>query len=267
MEKVLINLVTHSAYKDVCLNFLELFKKNWKDCPFDFIISVVGEPMEFKEYQTKYCGKNCQLPEAVYKTMHNSQYKYVISFLGDAFIDKKVDNYVIMDLLKEIENCNIQYCCLIPKKPFRFVGKKAGNNIRYISSFDAYNMSFVAFIASRNFIETEFSGQISDLKFESKYLELNGKNKVYYNDRVIVTNNIFNIIPGIDAGEWNRHAYKKLRRDNPEICFNSRQIAPLTATIKNDLFRVLQLFVSKKHRKVIKKIVSKIFKIKFVTDY
>lgn len=63
-------------------------------------------------------------------------------------------------------------------------------------------MSFVAFIANRNFIETEFSGQISDLEFGSKYLELNGKNKVYYNDRVIVTNNIFNIITGIDAGEW-----------------------------------------------------------------
>ena len=43
MNKVLVNLVTHSAYSDVCDNFLELFRKNWKDCPYDFVISIIGD--------------------------------------------------------------------------------------------------------------------------------------------------------------------------------------------------------------------------------
>ncbi len=266
MSKVLVNLVTHSAYKDVCTDFLKLYSKNWKDCPFDFVISVVGEKIEFEGFYTVYHGKTCQLPEAVYKLMHNSKYEYCISFLGDAFINEKVDNSVIDALLTEIRNNGIQYCCLIPRRPFRLVEKIAGNGIRYISSFDVYNMCFVAFIASRNFIEKEFSGHISDLEFESKYLRINGDKRFYYKDRAIVIDNILNIVPGIDAGKWNRHAYKKLHNDNPDIHFNSRDIASLTTTAKNDLIHVLQLFISKKQRRIIKKIMSKIFKMKFMTD-
>jgi hypothetical protein ELI_1804 len=267
MSEVLINLVTHSAYKDVCMDFLKLYRNNWKDCPFDFVISVVGEKIEFEGFHTVYHGKTCQLPEAVYNVMHNSKYEYCISFLGDAFINKKVDNNDISNLLIEIKNNGIQYCCLVPRRPFRLIGKKAGSIIRYISSFDVYNMCFVAFIASRNFIEKEFAGQISDLEFESEYLRINGDKRFYYKDRVIVTSNILNLVPGIDAGKWNRHAYKKLHNDNPDIHFNSRGVASLTTTVKNDLIHVLQLFISKKQRRIIKKVMSKIYKMKFMTDY
>ena len=47
MKKVLVSLVTHSAYKDICDNFLEMFDKNWNDCNYDFCISIIGDKIIF----------------------------------------------------------------------------------------------------------------------------------------------------------------------------------------------------------------------------
>lgn len=267
MSRIIVNLVTHSAYKDVCLDFLELFDKNWSNCPYDFVVSVVGEKINFDKYQTIYHGEKCQLPEAVYNVMKDGQYDYCISFLGDAFINKKIDNETIKKLMTEIKFKEIQYCCLVPRKPFRLKKKIAGQGIRYISSMDAYNMCFVAFIASRDFIEKEFTGEISDLDFESRYLMKNEGKKFFYKDRVIVTENFFHLVPGIDAGKWNKHAYKKVHRENPEITFNSREVASFLISLKSDIIHVSQIFVSKRQRRIIKMVLTKLFKIKFMTDY
>ena len=267
MSKIIINLVTHSAYKDVCLDFLKLFEKNWSDCPYDFVISVVGENIDFGNYSSIYHGKKCSLPEAVYNVMTDEQYEYCISFLGDAFINEHVDNKMIEELLKKIRSENIQYCCLIPRKSFRLKNKLISQELRYISSMDSYNMSFVAFIASRDFIKNEFANGISDLDFETKYLMNNDKSNIFYKDRAIVTKNVFHLAPGINAGKWNRHVYKKLRRDNPEITFNSREVESFVSMIRKDMISVFQILLSKKQRKTIKRLLTKIFKIKFVTDY
>ena len=165
MKKILVSLVTHSTYKDVCDNFITLFDKNWNNCAYDFCISVIGEKVSFFEKNTVYYGENCTLPEAIYNTMNNSKYDYCISFLGDAFINKNINNNMVESLIKELDNNNIEYCNLVPRIAYRFHKKKATEYTRYISSNDSYNMSFVAFIASREFVLKEFCGKITDLDF------------------------------------------------------------------------------------------------------
>lgn len=267
MSKILINLVTHSSYADVCQNFLSLLKKNWSDCPYDFIISIIGQKISFDGYICHYHGKNCKLPEAIYKEISESDYEYCISFLGDAFINSKINNEEVFKLIHVIENCNIEYCCLIPRKPFRFKKKKVGDMLRYISSYDAYNMCFVAFIASRKFILKEFCNGISDLEFEKKYLEENTDNYFFYTDRVIVTKNVFNLVPGIDAGKWNRHAIKILKNSNSDISFCDRERISFFKNIFSDIIHFSQIIVSKKQRRIIKKFLKNIFGIKFTTDF
>lgn len=266
MEKVLVSLVTHSAYKDICENFVALFNKNWNTCTFDFIISVVGDDVRFDDIKTIYHGKHCQLPMAIYNVMVESDYDYCISFLGDAFINSPVDNLAVEQLLSFIQSKRINYCCLIPRIPFRLKKKTASKDTRYISVNDAYNMCFVAFIASKKFVLEEFNN-ISDLEFETKYLGNTNKNNFYYDDRVILTRNIFNLEPGIDAGMWNRRAIKKLNRDNEDIIFSERKKVPVLKSIKNNIIQVMQIFISKKQRFYLKTMISRIFKVKFMTKY
>lgn len=267
MSKVLVSLVTHSKYQDVCDDFLKLFEKNWSDCAFDFFISVIGENIEFEGKKTIYHGKNCTLPGAIYNIMYNSEYDYCISFLGDAFINGKIDNREIEELINCIIQKKIEYCCLIPRIPFRFKELIACDKLRYISSEDSYNISFVAFIASKKFISNEFNNEITDLDFEMKYLKNADGNYYKYTDKAIVRKNIFNIFPGIDAGEWNRHSFNKIRKANRNIVLTNRKKVSIFKTLTNDCIHILQVFVSKGQRMKVKKILGKVPGIDFVTKY
>ena len=267
MKKVLVSLVTHSAYKDVCENFIELFDKNWNDCKYDFQVLVIGNEISFDEKNVTYYGKECSLPEALYIAMSTSDYDYCISFLGDAFINKKIDNSMVESLIKEISDKKIDYCSLIPRIAYRFRKKVAGKNMRYISSNDSYNMSFVAFIASRRFILKEFSGKITDLDFEKKYLNRFNKGCHIYKNRVILTKNLFGLVPGIYAGKWDRHSLRKLQKDNPEIVFVHREKISLCVMMKNDFIQIFQIFASQRQRFFLKKILSKLMGAKFATEF
>lgn len=267
MKKVLVSLVTHSAYKDVCNNFISLYDKNWSDCPYDFYISVIGDEVLFPGKKTVYFGRECTLPEALYNIMNDTDYDYCISFLGDAFINKKIDNIMVESLVKELDENGVEYCNLIPRTAYRFNKKVATRNTRYISTNDSYNMSFVAFIANREFILKEFAGKVTDLDFEKKYLNRGNKRCYTYKDRVILTENLFGLIPGISAGKWDRHALRKLQHSNREVCFTNRKKLSYFDMIKNDMIMIFQIFASQKQRVFLKKLLSKILKTKFATDF
>ena len=267
MKKILVSLVTHSAYKDVCENFIKLFDKNWKDCKYDFRVLVIGNEISFDKKKVNYYGKDCSLPEALYLAMSTSDYDYCISFLGDAFINRKIDNIMVDSLINDINEKNIDYCNLMPRVAYRSHKKIAGKNMRYISSNDSYSMSFVAFIASRRFVLKEFAGGITDLDFERKYLNrINQCNQVY-NDRVILTQNLFGLVPGIYAGKWDRHALGKLQRDNPEIFFTDREKVSRHVMVRNDFIQMFQIIASQRQRIILKKIISKLTGAKFATEF
>lgn len=60
-----------------------------------------------------------------------------------------------------------------------------------------YGHSYVASIASRGFILREFCKEISDYNLEIKYLRETKKRKCVFNNRAVVSENVFNIAHGI----------------------------------------------------------------------
>ena len=174
---------------------------------------------------------------------------------------------MVESLINEMEEKNIDYCNLVPRIAYRFRKRVVDKNMRYISSNDSYNMSFVAFVASRRFILKEFAGKITDLEFEEKYLSCSDKKFCIYKNRVILTKNLFGLIPGIYAGKWDRHAYRKLQKDNPEILFTQREVISVSVMIRNDFIQVFQIFASKRQRIILKKIISKLTGRKFATEF
>ncbi|BAK48511.1 hypothetical protein CXIVA_25430 [Clostridium sp. SY8519] len=267
MNKIVIVLVTHSSYKDVCNNFIELYKKNWPDCPYSFMALTIGDTTQFENISTINYGTNCTLPGALYRVMASGEYDYCISFLGDAFINGRIKNNDVCSLINKLYKESIDYCCLIPRYPFRFKEKKINEYLRYVSSVDAYNISFVAFIASKKFVREEFKNNITDLEFEQKYLKRCISDSVIYCDKAILRKNIFNICPGIDSGKWNRHAIRKLEKSNPEVTFTNRPIATPTEGIRSDIIQLLQLIIKRKHIVSIKQKLTKYMNFKFTTRF
>lgn len=263
MECVIV-LMTHSSYVDICDNFVSLLHKNWPDCPFKVVGAVIGENRCIQGIDTIYVDTNEKLTDCIKAVMKEHEADYYMCFLGDAFISSRVCNDQVFALLNEIKEKEANYCKIIPMK--KDSNNHYPNNIRNIRKKDVYAHTFVAFIATRIFVETELIGT-TDFEFEKKYLEIaaSSMDNGVFPDHFVVVKNIFHIIPAIVKGKWDRLALKSLEHNNPEIFFSNRDKLGLRDQCKLIVISMIEGMVPSKSRKKLKKFFSSIG-IKFVTD-
>ena len=216
-----IILVTNSKYIEICDIFKKLKDKNWDGCSYKMTLSYCGGYIETNDFRNViYNGEKCSLPTCIYNVMRVSESDYFMCFLGDAFIYKNINKESVEKIVEKIEVEKIDYLRIFPVIYNEDKLKADVEGLRRLSYKDR-GISFVAFIASRKFIENEFANNITDYDFEVKFLrmtycktvpEIWRQYKIY-----TVDNNVFNIIPGIDKGRWERDAYNLIRKFNPEI--------------------------------------------------
>lgn len=222
-----IIMPTTTNYLDISLNFIELLRINWPDAFQNVILSVAGELKSnknvFRQVKIVENEKGSSLPECVYNASQRYEADLYIIFLGDAFITKKVDCSKVINLLNSLIEHKIQYCRLLPqlylkKSPFE------NHLFRYITSNERYSHSFVAFIATRAFIDSEFSDGKTDRDFELKYLKIASEKRNYtYKDRVILKKNIFHILPSIQKGKWDLLNYWYLQYRYPTVQLSNKR--------------------------------------------
>ncbi len=262
-EKVGYNLIVNFSKKyDYIANyFILLLNKNLLSLGYNFKIFVcVDEVIDLPiDFQNVYVS-NEPLPVKIRQIAINNPSDYYICLLGDAFICEKVNVEKLNYFFEEVLNERMSYCNLIPKSK---INRKRIYQI--IKANRRYSVSFIAFLASYNFIISEFGG-ITDYDFENKYLlkGLNSKEK-FLENMYIVTNNIFNIYHGISNGKWIRKTYRKLKSNGINI---DRRIVfqnPLDI-FREFLFRVSNILFPLKFRYVIKKLLRHLG-FKFKSDY
>lgn len=266
VEKCVIVIPTHSSYIDICENFVDLIKNNWSDCPYKIVLSVFGENKKIEGIDTIFNEASASITECLVNVTQKYKAKVYLSFLGDAFIARKVDDSIIQMFINEFLKYEIEYCRLFAQK-VRFRRIKVGHTMRKLKSV-RYGMSFVAFAATEDFILKEFGNGETDLDFELKYLDIAEKTngKIFSNTKTMLAKNYFHIIPGIEKGKWDRFALYRLRKSNPTICFSDRE----KISLKWELYLILR----KIYLKIVplqvglgtKKMLKKIFKNSFVTD-
>ena len=256
-EKYVIIVPTHSSYIDVCENFIEVLHRNWNPEKYICILSICGPQYKGKiseGWNVVYNGENTPLPTCVYNaaSLYPSDYYFV--FLGDAFIDGKVSDSYISELLNELRNEKIGYCKLEPQCHWAKT-KCAGKLIRYIQKSERYAHSFVAYVASGKFIREEFCENITDREFELKYLEIandpKSKNS-FFDDRVIVLRNEFSITAGIEKGMWDRGVLNRLKKRYPDVTFAERDKVGIAQQLYMKARLRLLPFVPNGLRRVIK---------------
>lgn len=222
MEKCVIILPTHSNYNDICETFLELLRRNWKECNYRIVVSMCGEDKKISGVDYLFNEGTTSITQCLVNACLKYEAATYLVFLGDAFISKKVDNSKVLAFLDEFKRYRIEYCRLYSQF-VRYRRIMVGSTMRKMKSA-RYAMSFVAFAATQGFILEEFGQGETDLDFEVKYLEIADKiqGTVFYETRTMLYSNFLHILPGIEKGKWNRIALYRLKRNNPGIDFSDR---------------------------------------------
>lgn len=266
-EKIIIILSTHSSYLDICEIFLNLLEINWKDCPFDIVISITGENIMLDGYHCIYNGQNATLPDCLRSACEQAFASHYICVLGDAFIMKKIQTKEIVVILKELINREVEYCNLLPNKVQRKNCK--GNNIREIYEKDIYSHSFVSFFASREFIFKQFTLGSTDLDFEEQYLKIaaEASNNHKFDKHYIFVRNVFHIMPGISKGLWDWKVYRYLKRNYPDINVECRKKLGIKETIRGKIISLIQPRINPKLRFKIKTFLREYLNMNFTAKY
>ncbi|WP_300629103.1 hypothetical protein [uncultured Thomasclavelia sp.] len=247
--RIMIVIPTHSKYKNVINTFLLLLKKYWPDCPYRILISICGDDFTIQGYDRLYNGTNSNLIDCITAVRKKYNYDYYMCFLGDAFMNKKVNQIDVDEIINIINYNNIDYCSLLNVRNYK-KSKKLNNCLRYIHSKDRYSHNFISFIVSNQYIDDFLSKMNSDLDFEMKYLSI--KENYYFHNHIIVTKNIFNITPGIKKGKWNRFVLSKLKKYNPEIEFAELPIESYCESLYSFFYGILITFIPDYLRKKLK---------------
>lgn len=259
-----IILPTHVKYLDITNNFIELLRLNWPEAVNSIIVSLTGKydgkkvvpsdiPVIFNE-------DNTTLPECIVNASEKYKADYYFVFLGDAFISKPVDTNLVTVMLAKLQDKNVNYCRLLPQlSRYKYKGEHK-ELFRTVNSNERYSHSFVAFVATNKFIQNEFSGNITDRQFEIKYLELaNKKIGTKLNDRVVLNKNIFNILPSLQKGKWDRINIFYLKKKYPQIDFAHRDLISWKYEFIIKIRMLLLPMISDKLRLKLKRSNSKYF--------
>lgn len=253
---VVIIVSVNKDYQDAAEIFLELFALNWPDCPYKILLSFSGPQfINYKDSLNFEFNKHQSLPCNIYSISKMINADYYICLLGDDFILKKIDTNEIQKLILSLYQNGIEYCNLYPQR------KKSEDFYRYIHKNEVYGMSFLAFIASFDFIEREFCDNISDFEFEDKYLQfaaLKGNRSKKWENRVILCTNLFHLEHGIVKGVWIPKTFYLLQKRSKKIQNSKRPKMKIYELIMFKAKGYFNRILNPKYRVIIKKILTKI---------
>ena len=239
MNNVKIIVSVCKIYDDIAEVFFKLFSKNWPNCPYDLIVSTDYESDSFPSNCIIYKGGN-SLPNNILEISKKYPAEYYICLLGDAFIFSEIDTAEFDNLIQCLKINNIEYCKLFTYSTDRT--KKT--MIRKADLHRPYEVSFIAFVASKKFIQREFLNNISDFEFEYQYLNRLTEKKAQScfdeNNYAVVTYNILHIRHGIQKGLWIRETYNGIKRIDSSVTKNKRGKLSIAGTI----YRRLAIFIN-----------------------
>lgn len=260
MWDFIIILPTHSSYIEITKSFIQLLKKNWANCPFKIVVSTTGKKVVVDGAENLYNGKKASLIDCVVNVTKKYKSKYYISFLGDAFINNKINNEKVLLLLDDLLINQIDYCSLKCVRNYK-KRKNFDDHFRHINNLDRYSHNFTAFVASYDYINDELSKYKTDLDFEKAYLFQT--ENFYFDKHLIVKKNYLNLLPCITKGKWDNINYRRLTKKNPEINFEERELQSLKESlvchVRNKVVSNIPDFVRRK----IKAYTEKVFNMRF----
>lgn len=114
MNNIAIVGIFFDGYVDLWKDFFSLFKRNWKNCPYP--IYVIDNEIELDSSITGglavtaiQAGKNAEYSKKVQTAIEKIDAEYYLLLLEDFFISAPVNNEKVYDIIRFINEKNIEY--------------------------------------------------------------------------------------------------------------------------------------------------------------
>ena len=263
-KRLSIYVSSPDSYSDVLAVFLKGYRRYWRDCPYEFILTT---NTKLHEGITCICNnkQDDTWVERTIAALPVIKTKYVMLMCDDIILSDDVDNSLIEQLLDYMDNHEIRYLNLvhIPK------GAKI-NSLPLLHSINkqtpyAINLQFGIFRRDL-FVELLDDGSLSGWDIENS---INEQAAVAPNDDfkdiVAVSKYALPYIHGVYKGKWIRHSVKELTKLGLYIEDFHRGVIPLSQQIKIGLTNWIQWKISPRQRIKLKRILRKMG-VKFTTN-
>ena len=111
-KKLAIVGIFYDGYVDIWEDFLELFYRNWPDCPYSlYIVDGVKELNFENDYPVSviHAGESAEYSRKVQCALNQIDADYFLLLLEDFFLEKKIEVDPIKDTLEIMSNNDVRY--------------------------------------------------------------------------------------------------------------------------------------------------------------
>lgn len=266
-----IVLPAYDPYKDAFDIFMNLFEKNWPDCPYPVVVANMFFQYEstLPNFHLINCGDEKRYRVRRNKAIDFKKAKYYLIMEEDRMFTGKIDTREIEKILDFMDANDIDYYRMNPsffrkKKKDRFEGYE---HFYHIPSKEPYGRSGATSIYRIDLIEKN-SAKYADAYFEENgYLEdsFNATEK-YLANAATDDRNILSILHCIDKSQWIPEAKRELERMGYDLSNTTLKTIPAGKNFIQNCKYTVGKRVPIKGRFYVKKILGK-FGMKFSTKY
>lgn len=267
-DDVSILVVGFDGYVDVWNHFFELLNKYWPNRPKTYLATSEAKP-EYEGVEVVTAGPNTEWSLRARAGLEKITTPYVILMLEDFFITDYVDDTLVKECLKLVEQDNILFYQILVQlikqtwekgKPY-----KENKRIHIIPADKKYGINLQAAIWNTDFLRE----RIGTENYNAWLFEMNQLDSERYNQEkieyLIDDRNILNITHTVVQSKYLRGAVRKIERQGHHIDLSER---PMLSK-KDDFKYNLKLFMYSATPKWLvgpAKSIGRLMKVDFVTD-
>lgn len=119
MNEVAIFVDSFDGYSDIWPIFVKIFEKYWPNCTIPIYLVSNEKEFNYKNLINIKTGKEKNWFDRTIKALKEINEEYIIFFLEDYFISKRINEKVIFDIIKYMKDNDIFYYQLSPKDECR----------------------------------------------------------------------------------------------------------------------------------------------------
>jgi len=215
------------AYSDLWPPFFNLFKKNWPDCPYKILLITEEIESGIDQIYSLKLGKDMDWSSLLMKALDKIETEYVLFFLEDFFLRKRVDNELISRLLIDMQDNSFNMLRLV-SRPKPDVRLEFFNNLGSIEVNSPYRVSTQAAIWKVDVLRKLIKKGESAWDFEiqgSKRSHQFNKFIGVYSDNLPYRHHV------IERGKWFPWEAKYFKRMEIGCDFTKREIMSLSESL------------------------------------
>lgn len=267
MEKLAILVISCDKYSDVWDPFFKLFFKFWSDCPYKIYLGTNSLSYDDPRVNMIHIGEGKAWADDFRNMLEFIEEKYVLTFLDDYLIVKKVNSKIVKYALEVTEKEQID-CCKLWTRPRGSIPFAGYNDLFEIQAKDKYCVNAAAAIWTKELLKILLKPGFSAWDFElgnSRHINEIGK----LPGRFVTTQKTeFIVLNGVTKGKWLPTTVRKCERLGVSI--DTKQRGVLSGKVL--FIELLRTFIADhvplRIRNVVKPFLIKLgFGRMFVSDY